>query len=127
MTYRWLTEDEIISLVNPNLAHQGMPMLNTAVARVYGAFDGDRLIRTLTLQLFPLLGPLTTHDHTHRDNGEVSRTLANLMDAYLQESHARGYLAVCDSPVTERICERHGMKRIESPVFLAVGPPAVVH
>jgi|SRR5580698_2954873 hypothetical protein len=119
MTYRWLTRDEVIAL-DPDLARAGQSPLNPDLSRVLGAFDGEHLVKSLTIQMFPMLGPLITHDNLYRDAGEVSRSLAEIMDNYLQESHARGYLAVCESPVTERICQRHGMKRVESPVYLAV-------
>jgi len=121
MTYRWLTREEIMAL-DDDLARAGQSPLNPDVARVYGALDGTRLVQSLTIQLYPVLGPMVKHDNFHRDNGEISRTLANLMDQYLEESKARGYLAVCDSPVTERICERHGMRKVESPVYISTPP-----
>lgn len=119
--YRFLSEDEVITLVNPVLALRGWPQLNTATARVLGAFDGGDLIETFTVQLMPMLGPMIKINNEHRDNGAVSRELAEKMSAYLSENEARGYLTIADSPLTERLCERHGMKRVESPVFMAVG------
>lgn len=118
MTYRWLTSDEILRDVNPALAARGWSELNTEVARVLGAFDGGSLIEVFAIQLFPLLGPLVRVDNTYRDNGEVSRVLAQEMEEFLATNEARGCLAIADSPVTERLCQRFGMRRLESPVFI---------
>lgn len=118
MTYRWLTPEEIVRDVNPALASRGWSELNTEVARVLGAFDGDTPVEVFALQLFPFLGPLLRVDNTYRDNGEVSRVLAQEMEDFLAANEARGCLAIADSPVTERLCQRFGMRRLDSPVFI---------
>lgn len=125
MEFRWLEPEEIVALVNPSLALQGWPQLNTGCCRVLGAFEGDRLIECFTLQLYPVLGPLLRVDNTVRDNGETSRELAQRMQAYLKQEDARGYMTIADNPLTERLCERFGMKRVDSPVF--VSQQGVVH
>lgn len=123
MTYEWLTDDQIEELVNPDLARRGMATLNlnpaSPTCRVLGAWEDGRLIQSFTIQLFPVLGPMLKHDNLHRDNGEVSRTLANKMQEMLDEANARGYMVVADNPVTGRLCERHGMTRVVSPVYVA--------
>lgn len=119
--YRFLTDSEIVDEANPALALRGWPQLNTATARVLGAFDGETLVEIFALQLMPMLGPMLRIDNERRDNGIVSRELAEKMSEYLTENEARGYVTIADSPLTERLCERHGMKRVESPVFMAVG------
>lgn len=123
MIYRWLEPDEIVALVNPVLAHRGWPQLNAdrAVSRVMGAFDAENLVEIFVLQLFPLLGPMLRIDNTLRDNGCTSRELSRRMEEFLAENQARGWMAIADSPVTERLCERHGMQRIASPVFIDRG------
>ena len=119
MTYRWLTEDEIVDLANPVLKAHGWAQLGTATARVMGAFDErGGLVEVLVLQLHPVIGPLVRCDNEHRDAGQTTRKLIQLMEEYLIETKARGWLVVADSPLTERMCEQHRMKRIQSPVFL---------
>ena len=118
MDYRWLTDDEILEKVNPVHARYGWAELNTATSKVLGAFDGDNLVETIALQLYPTVGPLVRHDNTLRDNGETSRELALRMKQFLEESNARGYLTIAESPATERICRRHGMRQVECPVFI---------
>ena len=56
-------------------------------------------------------------DNELRDAGETSRSLASDMYDYLMKEDARGFLATVDSPVTERLCKRFGMTRLESPVY----------
>jgi hypothetical protein len=117
MTIRFLTDDEVANLVNPDMAKQGWAMLNVATARVAGIFDGDRLIKTLTLQLFPVLGPLLEHNRKP-DSGEATRELVSFMETYFLEAQARGWMVIADSPITERLCKRYGMTEMKSPVFM---------
>lgn len=121
MTTRFLDADEIEKLVNPLLAFRGMPQLNIGLSRVLAAFEGETLIEFIVVQLFPMLGPLLKVDNTSRDGGEISRLLAKQMFDYLKENQARGYLAVAESPVTVKLCERYGMQKLTDPVFLQVG------
>lgn len=125
MLYEWLTDDQIEELVNPALQLRGMALLNInpsqPTCRVLGAWDNGNLIQFFAIQLFPILGPMVKMDNTHRDNGEVSRELATQMHAMLDTADARGYLVVADNPVTGRLCERHGMQRVVSPVYTASG------
>jgi hypothetical protein len=123
LKYRFLTEEEMLSIANPALALHGWAQLNTSTARVLGAFDdGDDCVEILAIQLYPVLGPMVRLDNDRRDAGETSRELASRMEKYLIENNARGCMAVADSPVTERLCTRMGMTRLQSPVFSSVDP-----
>jgi hypothetical protein len=121
VTFRWLTSDEIADVLNPVLRVQGMAQLNVnsqqPTCRVLGGFQGDRLVQAFAWQLYPMLGPMVKVDSTFRDGGEVSRELATRMTEYFITVGARAAICIADSPVTERLCERFGMTRIESPVF----------
>lgn len=118
MFIRFLTEDEIVDQLNPRMAAEGWAQLSSANARVLGAFSDDRLVKAMVLQLHPVIGPLVTLDEAHRDNGSVSRQLTDEMEAYLQREQARGWLVIADNPLTARLCERHGMTQLTSPVYL---------
>lgn len=124
IVYDWLTDDQIEELVNPALALRGMALLNInplqPTCRVLGAWNDGRFITFLAFHLYPVLGPLVKTDALYRDNGEVSRELTTRMHAFLDACDARGYLVVADSPITSRLCERHGMVKIESPIYAAV-------
>lgn len=121
--FRWLTPDEIEHFVNPTCSRQGWPLLNISedrpTCRVLGKFDGVKLIGFLALQLHPVLGPAYV-DPDYRD-GHASRELADMMHDFIVESECRGVLMVADSPTSERLAARHGMAKVESPVYLWVG------
>lgn len=124
MTYRWLTSDEIAALVNPDLERKNWAALNVnderPTCRVLGAFLEDgTLVESFTMQLVPMLGPMLRHDNTIRDSGETSRRLAAVMEDFLRnEVQARDFMAIADSPLTKRLCERFGMKLVRVPVFM---------
>jgi hypothetical protein len=125
MEYRWLTDEEIDAFVNPSLRARGMVELNINSAqptcRVAGAFCDGVLLRAFCLQLFPILGPLVETDSTFRDNGDSTRGVVEFVEEFLKTVDARGWLAICDSPVSERLAKRHGMKKLESPVYVGTG------
>jgi len=125
MRYEWMTMDQIEELVNPVLAIRGMAVLNInpvqPTCRVLGAWKENDLISFFVIQLFPVLGPLVKVDSTHRDNGEVSRELTQRMHEFLDGADVRGYMVVADSPITGRLCERHGMTKMISPVYMSNG------
>jgi hypothetical protein len=126
MNYRWLDADEIEKQVNPVLRLRNWAELNINEAqptcRVLGAFlDDGTLLKSLTFQMLPFLGPLVSHDNEFRDSGETSRGLAAVMYEWLTEQipgGARDFMAIANSPVTERLCQRFGMKECEAKVFL---------
>ena len=125
MEYRWLTYDEVESEVNPILALRGMAILNideaNPICRVMGAWEDGHLVEFLTIQLVPMLGPMVRVDNTKRDGGEVSRELVDRLYNYLEDAGARTYLVVADNPFTARLCERHQMDKVNSPVYSAAG------
>ncbi len=123
MTYRWLSNEEIIEFVNPVCRQRGWAELNVnehqPTCIVKGAFDGVALVGFAVLQMFPVLGPFWA-DSMHRD-GTVSRELAAQMHGYLTESKARGALTICETPVAQKLAERHGMTQVDWPVYMWVG------
>jgi hypothetical protein len=125
MEYRWLSNKEIEEDVNPVLALHGMALLNInetiPTCQVLGAFEDGHLIQFLAVQLFPVLGPMVRCDNTIRDNGIVSRELAERMHNYMDDCEARAFLVIADNPFTGRICERHKLKQVTSPVYVKIG------
>lgn len=121
--FRWLEPAEIEQFVNPTCQQQGWAQLNisetTPTCRVLGAFDGVRLVGFMAVQLHPVIGPAYV-DPDHRD-GTISRELADQVHAFLTEAKCRGALLVADSAASARLATRHGMERVQSPVFLWVG------
>lgn len=123
MNYRWLTNEEIETLVNPVMKIRNWAELNIneqfPTCRVLGAFlDDGELIETLVMQMYPVLGPLVRINNELRDSGETSRRLSVIMEAFLTDTGARDFMAVANSPVTARLCERFGMKKLDVPVYV---------
>ena len=120
MDFRWLTNEEIETLVNPTCVERGWVQLNIndlqPTCRVLGAFDGESLVGWVTLQLHPLLGPLYVRPDFR--NGVLSRELAERMHEFVREAEDRGVLTICESPESERLAERHGMRRVDGPVYV---------
>lgn len=126
MTFRWLENSEIDELVNPALEARGWAVLNVnevrPTCRVLGAFLEDgTLIEIFACQLYPVLGPMLRMDSSIRDSGETSRQLATIMEDFLKESDARDFMAIANSPMTVRLCERFGMKPVSVPVYVKKG------
>lgn len=121
--YRWLDNDQLEGWVNPVCRLRGWAELNICderpTCKVLGAFDGVEFIGFIALQLYPIVGPQFVDD-AHRD-GTVSHGLATKMHEWLIQEGARGFMVVADSPVTGRICERHGMTKLASPVYTQGG------
>lgn len=115
MTVRWLTPQEVVEKVNPDLQRAGLAELNVAACQVLGAWEGETLLEYFTLQLYPMLGPLRRLEG--RDAGGTSLLLAETMYEYAKESSLRGALLVADSPLTARLAERFGMSPLRSPVY----------
>ncbi len=123
--FRWITDEQIETLVNPALKARGMVELNICpeqpTCRVAGCFSEGVLLRAFCLQLHPILGPLVETDSEFRDNGGATRGLVEFMEEFLKTVDARGWLTICDSPLSERLAQRHGMKKLESPVYVGQG------
>ncbi len=120
--YRWIDGDEAVERLGKTLESQGWTPLNAATSRALIAEENDEIVGFFILQLFPMAGPIYCVPEAR--NGKISRELAEQMRQFLVDIEARGYMAICDSPVSERICKAKGMKRIESPVYMMVGSGA---
>jgi hypothetical protein len=129
MRYKWLSQEQIIELVNPVLKSKGYAELGfngqcecgrtLPTARVLGAFlDTGELIESFTLAMVPMLGPLLKHNTDIRDSGETSRQTATIMYDFLMGAKARDFIVIANSPISRRLCERFQMKQVEVPVFM---------
>lgn len=109
---------EILEHVNPALKRKGWAELNLDTCRVLASIDEEgNIVEFFPIQLFPLLGPMLRVDNEKRDAGETTRALAAEMYEYLIAEKARGFLAIAESPITQRLCERFGMTKVRHPVF----------
>lgn len=116
-SYRELEGQELIDAVSSIIEENGWTPLNSNTP-LHGecAYDGDKLVGFNIFQLFPLVGPMWV-DEDYRGSG-VPESLALRTIKFMDDVQARGYLVIADNPFTAKLCERYGMKRVESPVYM---------
>jgi hypothetical protein len=125
VTYRWVdgptASNEDWEKIDSLLAIRGWMSLNRATSRVYLAEDVStgEVKGFFALQLMPFLGPLYVVP-SERGSG-LAETLADDMQTFLEDCKYRGGMTIADSPIVGKMCEARGMKRVESPVFVAGG------
>lgn len=116
ITYKWIFGSELESL-EPILAERGWSSLNDKTARALVALDSSNtLIGFHVLQLFPHAEPLWVRKDM-RGSG-LAEELADRMMEFLAQVGARGFMVVADSPAAIQLCEKHGMRKVNSPVYL---------
>jgi ribosomal protein S18 acetylase RimI-like enzyme len=113
--YKWLDNDSVEALDAVMIAHS-MPVLNRHTTRVRAAYDGDRLVGFLVLQLFPHMEPIYV-DPEYRGNG-ISKQLVDDMYEFMNECQIRGFMCMAESPNSEKICQGLDMTKIEIPVYI---------
>ena len=120
VSYRWLEgptcTDVEWALVDRILESQGWMPLNRELSRIYLAEQDGQIVGLSVLQLMPFAGPLWVKPQL-RATGVTDR-LADDTIGWLVDTHARGWFVVADSPHVPKLCERHGMRKIISPVYI---------
>ena len=115
LTYKWLDNEQIAAL-DPIMFARNLPALNRETTRVRAAYDGDKLVGFLVLQLMPHLEPLWV-DRDYRGS-EIANTLVDDMFAFVAECGIRGFVCIADSPIVEGMCVERGLQAVESPVYI---------
>lgn len=119
ITYKWLDGDSVHE-IDPILASRGLPSLNPETTRILAAYDGDKLVGFLVLQLFPHMEPLYV-DPSYRGNGaEIANKLIDDMFAFAEICQIRGFMCVADSPHAEKLCRERGLIKLADPVYIKV-------
>lgn len=100
------------------LAARGWMSLNRPTSRILVAEDADgALLGFVVLQFIPHTEPLWVAP-SQRGTG-LAEQLADKIIEFMVEIGARGWVAVADSPVAAQLCEKVGMTKLESPVYVA--------
>jgi len=119
VSYRWIdgpnASQEDWDRVEAICAARGWASLNRPTSRILVAEVGDVLAGFYVFQLFPHAEPMWVLPSL-RGQG-VAEELAERMYQFLTEVRVRGFMIVADSPFAEALCEKFGMKRINSPVY----------
>lgn len=127
ITFRWIdgptASQEDWDSLEIELAARGWMSLNRATSRILLAELDGKLQGFHVFQLVPYCGPLFVVREA-RGSG-LAETLADKMQEFLVESHARGWIAAAESPYAAKLCEARGMERLPAPMYVMVNPGGV--
>ena len=122
--FRWIDgatcTDEDWNRIEAILVTRGWMSLNRQTSKILVAEDADgKLYGFQVLQLVPHVEPLYVAPSA-RATG-LAEELVERMVKFLGEVQIRGYLATAESPFAAQLCEKHGMAKLEYPVYAKVG------
>lgn len=122
VTFRWIdghsaTQKEW-DAIDLKLAARGWMSINRELSRIRVAERDGKIVGLYVLQHIPHVEPLLV-DRAEYGNG-VAEQLADDMQEFLTEVHARGFMAVCEHPIAAKMCEARGMQKIPYPVYISV-------
>lgn len=119
ITYRWIDgptcTDREWAAVDLILESQGWMSLNRQTSRVYLAEEDDQIVGISCLQFMPFAGPLWIKKQI-RGTGIADKMAADTI-GWLG-ANTRGWFVVVDSPHVPELCERYGMRKVTSPVYI---------
>jgi hypothetical protein len=122
-TFRWLdgpyATDEDWAKVDHILEERGWSPLNRELSRIYIAEADGQIVGMSVLQMLPFAGPLVV-EKGYRGSGIADKLAADSIQ-FLVDCQARGWFVVADSPHVPKLCERHNMFRVTSPVYITTG------
>jgi GNAT superfamily N-acetyltransferase len=125
LRWRWLDgptcDDADWERIEQILIARGWMSLNRATSRILisETEEEGKLASFLVLQLVPHTEPLWVAPE-FRATG-LAEQMVDAMVKFLNEVQIRGYLATAESPFAAKLCEEHGMKKLEHPVYIKVG------
>jgi len=113
MTLEWL-KGEDLGVLAPIIEQEGWtPLPSSAMA--LAAFDENGLAGFHVLRLHPHAEPLWVRPDLRV--GQVAFKLAAEMFNFLQETKSP-VMVIADSPVVAKMCEKFGMRKVDSPVYI---------
>ena len=113
--YRWLDNAEGLEEF---FQQRGWVPLNPQGSRVLAAFDGDRMIGFVCMNMIPHIEPLFVAP-AYRGSG-VAEELVQQMVELLYAAIAPAAYVVADNPASAKLAELHGMTRVDVPVYRLV-------
>lgn len=124
LRYRWIDgptcDDMDWDRIEAILLARGWMSLNRPTSRILVAETEDgKLASFLVLQMIPHTEPLWVAPE-FRASG-LAEQMVDAMIKFLNQVQIRGYLATAESPFAAKLCEEHGMKKLEHPVYIKVG------
>ena len=113
--YRWLDNTKGLEEF---FQQRGWVPLNPLGSRVLAAFDGDRMIGFVCMNMIPHIEPLFVAP-AYRGSG-VAEELVQQMVELLYAAIAPAAYVVADNPASAKLAELHGMTRVDVPVYRLV-------
>jgi hypothetical protein len=128
VTYRWLDGPTLtdaewakeMERIDPVLATRGWASLNKNMTRILIAEDESGKMAFHVFQMVGFCGPLFLPP-SMRGTG-VAEELADKMFQFLGEMRARGWIAIANSPHAAVLCEKYGMDKLTTPVYVMPNP-----
>lgn len=127
ISYRWLdgpaaTQEEW-DQIDKLLASRGWMSINRLTSRVLLAEQDGDVVGFHVFQMIPYCGPLFV---TKKLRGlGLAEILVDKMQDFLITVHARGYIAVTESPHAAKLCEERGMEKVPYPLYVMANPGGV--
>lgn len=124
VTYRWIEGPEASpedwAHIENIMSARGWMSLSRVWTRVLMAEDMDKkLVGFVCLQAIPHTGPLWVAPSMR--GTDVAKSLADQIINFMYESEARGWFAIASNSIVAKMCEEHGMVKIDHPVYVAGG------
>jgi len=120
VTYRWIhgptAPEAEWDRIDMMMAMRGWPQLYRGTTRVLVAEDAEGICGAICLQMLPHTEPLIVERRVYGKG--VAEGLADRMVAMLTELRVAGYMVVAENPLAVKLCEDHGFKRVECPVYV---------
>ena len=119
VSYRWLespTQEEWLA-IDSLLEKYHWMSLAPDFSRVLVAEVDGKIVGISCLQQVPFCGPLIV-DREYRGNGVAEKLADDTIDS-LRSMNARGWIVVAESPHVPKLCVKHGMRKLDSPVFVS--------
>jgi GNAT superfamily N-acetyltransferase len=117
ITFRWLEPSEL-SRVDPIIDANGWMQLNANVCRVMVAEENGHILGMNVFQLVSHVGPLWVRPDKRGDG--IAEELSRRMYDYMVEIQCRGYVVIAESAHAVKLCEAHGLTRVEHPVYVFI-------
>jgi GNAT superfamily N-acetyltransferase len=119
VSYRWLespTQEEWLAIDSLLEKYHWMSLAPDFAKILVAEVDGE-IVGISCLQGVAMCGPLLVLPKW-RGTG-VADKLADDTIASLQSINARGWIVIAESPHVPKLCRKHGMRQLDSPVFVS--------
>lgn len=109
----WIHGEDVHLLDDIVAANGWTPLNSSSLALV--AMDDDGIAGFHVLRLVPIP---TLWVRPDLRGSRLALELAEDMEKFLTDTNSKGFIVIADDPASAKICEKFGMRRITSPVYI---------